>query len=62
MDDALPATKTCSKCGAEKHRIDFYRDSRRPDGLRPECKRCIAPRANLPRAPKQPAEVMHAAE
>ena len=32
--------KTCSRCGEEKTRGDFFKDKRTPDGLRHECKVC----------------------
>lgn len=33
-------TKTCSKCGEVKLRLDFYKDKARKDGLYPACKAC----------------------
>lgn len=37
---AVPTTKRCGSCRADKPVGDFHRDSRRPDGLRRECKVC----------------------
>lgn len=34
--------KTCTKCHIEKPSADFYRDKRKPDGLRNQCNSCIA--------------------
>jgi len=33
-------TKTCSKCGVEKHLNDFHKDNRFLCGRRPDCKVC----------------------
>lgn len=33
-------TKKCARCGSTKLRLDFYRDRRRPDGLKGHCKEC----------------------
>jgi len=35
--------KVCSKCGLEKDLAEFYRDCRRPDGHRSDCKACHTP-------------------
>lgn len=34
-------TKLCSKCGAEKPVIDFYKQKGGKDGLRAACKKCF---------------------
>jgi hypothetical protein len=36
----LPASKRCSKCGLEKPVSDFYRHTRKPDGLMSCCRPC----------------------
>lgn len=33
--------KRCRKCQVEKNLSDFYRDSRKPDGVTPRCKACL---------------------
>lgn len=33
--------KTCTKCGVEKHKKDFYKDSRSKLGLQSMCKGCF---------------------
>ena len=33
-------TKVCTKCGEDKPLTEFYRDSRRSDGLTSSCKKC----------------------
>lgn len=32
--------KTCSRCGVKKHTKEFNKDSKKPDGLRYECRKC----------------------
>jgi hypothetical protein len=32
--------KTCSMCSVEKAEIEYYKDPRKHDGLRPNCKTC----------------------
>lgn len=32
--------KTCSKCKVEKELSEYYKDNKKPDGLRYECKDC----------------------
>lgn len=32
--------KTCTRCGFEKDRSDFYKRTKSPDGLQPLCKKC----------------------
>jgi hypothetical protein len=39
--------KTCSKCKIEKPLIDFYKDSRKKDGLRTDCKICSEKRKTI---------------
>lgn len=36
-----PAKKGCSKCGEIKASSEFYAESRHPDGLRSECRKCF---------------------
>lgn len=33
--------KMCSKCGIQKHKTDFYKDSRSKQGLQSMCKECF---------------------
>lgn len=33
-------TKMCSKCKIEKNIKEFYKDSQKPDGFYPSCKKC----------------------
>lgn len=39
--------KTCSKCRIEKPLTDFYKDSRKKDGLRTDCKTCSEKRKKI---------------
>lgn len=32
--------QTCKGCGEERHRSEFYRDSRKLSGIRSRCERC----------------------
>lgn len=32
--------KICSKCGSEKNLLEFYKDSQKKDGYRPDCISC----------------------
>ena len=34
--------RTCTRCKASKPESEFYRDSRRPCGVKPSCKACCA--------------------
>lgn len=43
--------KTCSTCKDVKPESEFYRDARRPDGLKSQCKKCHCLTSMLSRDP-----------
>lgn len=58
MQEATPASKTCTKCGEAKPLEGFGRDRNRRDGLNPWCKCCNA--ANARRYGKANREAINA--
>jgi hypothetical protein len=49
MNTAEVPAKDCSKCGAAKPTDLFYKDTKRPDGLCPQCKDCMKANAKARR-------------
>jgi hypothetical protein len=41
--DCSTEVKTCSKCGAEKTKDQFFRNNKSSDGLQSACKDCQKP-------------------
>lgn len=54
-----PTVKTCAKCGETKPLTDYYRNSKRADGVQTYCKACSAAldAARKPKAPPRPRAV-----
>jgi hypothetical protein len=54
--------KICKRCGVEKSKIEFSRDSQKSDGLRSYCKSCISVSAKLYTAKHKDQQRQYAAK